>query len=159
MRCHRFCRPGSVHLYVCLYIMALAVQESLQGEHQRKLYKELLANYNRLERPVVNDSTPILVELGLTLLQIIDVDEKNQVLMTNSWLQLHWTDAYLTWNPENYPGVQNLRFPSDQIWTPDILLYNRSESDTHHHPVTLGSSRYFTQGLRRRTLWWCRVES
>ncbi|KAJ3588009.1 hypothetical protein NHX12_011603, partial [Muraenolepis orangiensis] len=53
-------------------------------------------------------------------------DEKNQVLMTNSWLQLHWTDAYLTWNPENYPGVQNLRFPSDQIWTPDILLYNRS---------------------------------
>ncbi|CAL8302599.1 unnamed protein product [Arctogadus glacialis] len=56
-------------------------------------------------------------------------DEKNQVLMTNSWLQLHWTDAYLTWNPDNYPGVQNLRFPSDQIWTPDILLYNRSESD------------------------------
>ncbi|CAL8302604.1 unnamed protein product [Arctogadus glacialis] len=43
------------------------------GEHQRRLYKELLANYNRLERPVVNDSTAILVELGLTLLQIIDV--------------------------------------------------------------------------------------
>lgn len=49
---------------------------SLQGEHQRKLYKELLANYNRLERPVVNDSAPILVELGLTLLQIIDVVRK-----------------------------------------------------------------------------------
>lgn len=46
---------------------------SLQGEHQRRLYKELLANYNRLERPVVNDSAAILVELGLTLLQIIDV--------------------------------------------------------------------------------------
>lgn len=37
----------------------------------------------------------------------------------------YWTDIYLSWNPENYPGVQNLRFPSDQIWTPDILLYNR----------------------------------
>uniref|UniRef100_A0AAV2MK97 Neurotransmitter-gated ion-channel ligand-binding domain-containing protein n=1 Tax=Knipowitschia caucasica TaxID=637954 RepID=A0AAV2MK97_KNICA len=85
---------------------------SFQGEYQRKLYKELLANYNRLERPVVNDSAPILVELGLTLLQIIDV---------------YWTDAYLSWNTEHYPGVQNLRFPSDQIWTPDILLYNRSE--------------------------------
>ena len=46
---------------------------SLQGEHQRRLYKELMANYNRLERPVVNDSAAILVELGLTLLQIIDV--------------------------------------------------------------------------------------
>lgn len=47
----------------------------------------------------------------------------------------YWTDIYLSWNPENYPGVQNLRFPSDQIWTPDILLYNRSEllSPPHHH--------------------------
>lgn len=47
--------------------------DSLQGEYQRKLYKELLENYNRLERPVLNDSAPIVVELGLTLLQIIDV--------------------------------------------------------------------------------------
>lgn len=49
---------------------------SMQGEYQRKLYKELLANYNRLERPVVNDSAAILVELGFTLLQIIDVVRK-----------------------------------------------------------------------------------
>ncbi len=47
--------------------------DSLQGEYQRKLYKELMDNYNRLERPVLNDSAPIVVELGLTLLQIIDV--------------------------------------------------------------------------------------
>ncbi|KAL4641745.1 neuronal acetylcholine receptor subunit alpha-7-like [Arapaima gigas] len=46
---------------------------SLQGEYQRKLYKELMENYTRLERPVLNDSAPILVELGMTLLQIIDV--------------------------------------------------------------------------------------
>lgn len=47
--------------------------DSLQGEYQRKLYKELMESYNRLERPVLNDSAPIVVELGLTLLQIIDV--------------------------------------------------------------------------------------
>lgn len=54
-------------------LVSLFSPGSLQGEHQRRLYKELLANYNRLERPVVNDSAAILVELGLTLLQIIDV--------------------------------------------------------------------------------------
>lgn len=43
------------------------------GEYQRKLYRDLMENYNRLERPVQNDSAPIVVELGLTLLQIIDV--------------------------------------------------------------------------------------
>ncbi|XP_070300244.1 neuronal acetylcholine receptor subunit alpha-7 [Salvelinus sp. IW2-2015] len=122
MRCRKFFGQGLVGIYLW---MAVLFKGSLQGEHQRRLYKELMANYNRLERPVINDSSPLLVELGMTLLQIIDVDEKNQVLMTNAWLQLYWTDVYLSWNPEKYPGVQNLRFPSSQIWTPDILLYNR----------------------------------
>lgn len=39
-----------------------------------------MANYNRLERPVLNDSAAILVELGLTLLQIIDVVRKEMLL-------------------------------------------------------------------------------
>ncbi|XP_063045956.1 neuronal acetylcholine receptor subunit alpha-7-like [Engraulis encrasicolus] len=118
---------------------------SLQGEYQRRLYKELMENYNRLERPVVNDSSPLLVELGMTLLQIIDVDEKNQVLMTNVWLQLYWTDIYLSWNPDSYPGVQNLRFPSSQIWTPDILLYNSADERfdaTFHTNVLVNASGY-----------------
>ncbi|KAI9522981.1 Neuronal acetylcholine receptor subunit alpha-7, partial [Dissostichus eleginoides] len=103
----------------------LVVQCCHGGQYQRKLYNDLLVNYNRLERPVQNDSAAIVVELGLTLLQIIDVDEKNQVMITNAWLQMYWTDIYLSWNPDNYPGVQNLRFPSNQVWVPDILLYNR----------------------------------
>ncbi|XP_034739272.1 neuronal acetylcholine receptor subunit alpha-7-like [Etheostoma cragini] len=138
----KFWGPCLVGFYICT---AMLFKGSLQGEHQRRLYKELLANYNRLERPVVNDSAAILVELGLTLLQIIDVDEKNQVLMTNAWLQLYWTDIYLSWNPENYPGVQNLRFPSDQIWTPDILLYNSADERfdaTFHTNVLVNASGY-----------------
>uniref|UniRef100_A0A8C4C4H3 Neuronal acetylcholine receptor subunit alpha-7 n=1 Tax=Denticeps clupeoides TaxID=299321 RepID=A0A8C4C4H3_9TELE len=118
---------------------------SYQGEYQRRLYKDLMENYNRLERPVLNDSSAILVELGMTLLQIIDVDEKNQVLITNAWLQLYWTDVYLTWNPENYPGVQNLRFPSSQVWTPDILLYNSADERfdaTFHTNVLVNASGY-----------------
>uniref|UniRef100_A0A1A7YNM9 Neurotransmitter-gated ion-channel ligand-binding domain-containing protein n=1 Tax=Iconisemion striatum TaxID=60296 RepID=A0A1A7YNM9_9TELE len=65
--------------------------------------------------------------------------------MTNAWLQLYWTDVYLSWNPENYPGVQNLRFPSDQIWTPDILLYNSADERfdaTFHTNVLVNASGY-----------------
>lgn len=36
-----------------------------------------------------------------------------------------WYDHYLQWNQSDYPGVKNLRFTPDQVWTPDILLYNR----------------------------------
>ncbi|XP_064373529.1 neuronal acetylcholine receptor subunit alpha-7 isoform X1 [Dromaius novaehollandiae] len=69
-------------------LAAALVRESLQGEFQRKLYKELLKNYNPLERPVANDSQPLTVYFTLSLMQIMDVDEKNQVLTTNIWLQM-----------------------------------------------------------------------
>lgn len=46
---------------------------SFQGEFQRKLYKDLVKNYNSLERPVANDSLPLTVYFSLSLLQIMDV--------------------------------------------------------------------------------------
>ncbi|KAM9818085.1 neuronal acetylcholine receptor subunit alpha-7-like isoform 1-T1 [Syngnathus typhle] len=137
--------------------VTLSFQGCHGGIYQRKLYRDLMVNYNRLERPVQNDSTPIVVELGLTLLQIIDVDEKNQVLITNAWLQLQWTDVYLTWDTESYPGVQNLRFPSDLIWTPDILLYNSADErfDATFHTNVLvnasGSCQYIPPGILKST--------
>ncbi|KAL0985236.1 hypothetical protein UPYG_G00154440 [Umbra pygmaea] len=77
-----------------------------------------------MERPVANDSLPLTVRFSYTLLQVMDVDEKNQILTTNAWLQMQWYDHYLQWNQSEYPGVKSLRFTTDQIWIPDILLYN-----------------------------------
>ncbi|XP_054087567.1 neuronal acetylcholine receptor subunit alpha-7-like [Zeugodacus cucurbitae] len=58
------------------------------GPHEKRLLHALLDNYNSLERPVVNESDPLQLSFGLTLMQIIDVDEKNQLLITNIWLKL-----------------------------------------------------------------------
>ncbi|XP_062385709.1 cholinergic receptor, nicotinic, alpha 11 [Sardina pilchardus] len=103
------------------------VQVSVQGPYQRTLLKNLLKDYNRMERPVANDSLPLTVVLSMSLVQIMDVDEKNQVLTTNIWLNMKWFDHYLKWNQTEYPGVKNLRFTTDQVWTPDILLYNSAD--------------------------------
>uniref|UniRef100_A0A3B5LKB3 Uncharacterized protein n=1 Tax=Xiphophorus couchianus TaxID=32473 RepID=A0A3B5LKB3_9TELE len=100
------------------------MKESVQGPHQRYLLKELLRDYNPMERPVANDSQALTVHFSFTLIQVMDVDEKNQILTTNAWLQMQWYDHYLQWNQSEYPGVKNLRFTPDQVWTPDILLYN-----------------------------------
>uniref|UniRef100_A0A7N9AYF8 Neuronal acetylcholine receptor subunit alpha-7 n=1 Tax=Mastacembelus armatus TaxID=205130 RepID=A0A7N9AYF8_9TELE len=151
-----FVKPSSPHGYF-LSPAPVSSFNCQGGVHQRKLYRDLMVNYNRLERPVQNDSAPIVVDLGLTLLQIIDVDEKNQVLITNAWLQLYWTDIYLSWNPESYPGVQNLRFPSNLIWVPDILLYNSADErfDATFHTNVLvnasGSCQYIPPGILKST--------
>ncbi|KAM8825772.1 neuronal acetylcholine receptor subunit alpha-7-like isoform 1-T1 [Synchiropus picturatus] len=107
-----------------LLLLESLVHESLQGPHQRFLLRELLRDYNPMERPVANDSQALTVQFSFILMQVMDVDEKNQVLTTNAWLQMHWYDHYLQWNQSEYPGVKNLRFSPDQVWTPDILLYN-----------------------------------
>ncbi|XP_066558103.1 neuronal acetylcholine receptor subunit alpha-7 isoform X2 [Amia ocellicauda] len=119
--------------------------DSLQGEYQRKLYKDLMKNYNPLERPVFNDSHALTVYFTLSLMQIMDVDEKNQVFTTNVWLQLYWSDYYLQWNISDYPGVKNVRFPDGQIWKPDVLLYNSADERfdaTFHTNVLVNSSGY-----------------
>ncbi|XP_057683231.1 cholinergic receptor, nicotinic, alpha 11 isoform X1 [Corythoichthys intestinalis] len=109
--------------------ISVLIHVSSGGPHQRKLLKSLLKDYNRMERPVGNDSNPLTVTFSLSLIQIMDVDEKNQVLTTNMWLRMSWFDHYLQWNQSEHPGVKNLRFTTDQIWTPDILLYNSADDD------------------------------
>lgn len=43
------------------------------GPHEKRLLHQLLDHYNVLERPVVNESDPLQLSFGLTLMQIIDV--------------------------------------------------------------------------------------
>jgi hypothetical protein len=44
------------------------------GYNEKRLLHDLLDPYNTLERPVVNESDPLQISFGLTLMQIIDVD-------------------------------------------------------------------------------------
>ncbi|XP_058875642.1 cholinergic receptor, nicotinic, alpha 11 [Acipenser ruthenus] len=134
-----------LRLCLSLAVIAAVLPVSVQGPHQRSLLKELLKDYQRMERPVSNDSQPLPVYFSLSLLQIMDVDEKNQVLTTNIWLQMNWYDHYLRWNQSEYPGVKSLRFTTDQVWTPDILLYNSADDDfdsTYKTNVLVNSSGY-----------------
>ena len=43
------------------------------GKHEKRLLEHLLLNYNNLERPTENETDTVLVKLGMTLQQIIDV--------------------------------------------------------------------------------------
>lgn len=47
--------------------------DCLAGYHEKRLLHDLLDTYNTLERPVVNESDPLQLSFGLTLMQIIDV--------------------------------------------------------------------------------------
>ena len=68
---------------------------------------------------------------------------KNQILTTNLWVETvsngrvasvpryklvylqEWYDDKLRWDPSEYGGVGEIYVPSEIIWLPDIILYNK----------------------------------
>ncbi|KRK06594.1 uncharacterized protein Dyak_GE17393, isoform H [Drosophila yakuba] len=131
------------------------------GPHEKRLLHALLDNYNSLERPVVNESDPLQLSFGLTLMQIIDVDEKNQLLITNIWLKLEWNDMNLRWNSSEFGGVRDLRIPPHRLWKPDVLMYNSADEGfdgTYATNVVVrnnGSCLYVPPGIFKST---CKID-
>ncbi|XP_073994258.1 neuronal acetylcholine receptor subunit alpha-7-like isoform X16 [Rhodnius prolixus] len=161
-------------------ILALTVlllpRDSEQGPHEKRLLHTLLDHYNVLERPVANESDPLQLSFGLTLMQIIDVDEKNQIVTTNSWLnldeknqllitniwlKLEWNDVNLRWNASEFGGVKDLRIPPHRIWKPDVLMYNSADEGfdgTYPTNVVVrnnGSCLYVPPGIFKST---CKID-
>ncbi|GFG29573.1 hypothetical protein Cfor_05304, partial [Coptotermes formosanus] len=127
-------------------LSALVVHGAVAGNPDAKrLYDDLLSNYNKLVRPVVNTSDVLRVCIKLKLSQLIDVNLKNQIMTTNLWVEQSWYDYKLRWEPKEYGGVKMLHVPSDHIWRPDIVLYNNADGNFE---VTLATkATIYHQGL------------
>jgi nicotinic acetylcholine receptor len=54
-------------------LFSLSFAACSAGDNEKRLLHDLLDSYNTLERPVVNESDPLQLSFGLTLMQIIDV--------------------------------------------------------------------------------------
>ncbi|XP_067885061.1 neuronal acetylcholine receptor subunit beta-3-like [Heterodontus francisci] len=99
----------------------------LLAEIEGTLLKNLFRGYQKWVRPVRNSSDTIKVKFGLEISQLVDVDEKNQLMATNVWLKQEWNDYKLSWNPDDYGGIKTIRVPSESIWLPDIVLYENAD--------------------------------
>ncbi|CAD6187526.1 unnamed protein product [Caenorhabditis auriculariae] len=119
-----------------LLILCACLQNVLCDKNVAQLLENLLSDYNRVVRPVHNASDALKVKFGANLCRLIDVDEVNQVLTTSLWLEMQWVDRKLMWTPTEWGGVETVHIPSDQIWIPDIVLYNNADGEPH---ITISS--------------------
>ncbi|XP_025416890.1 acetylcholine receptor subunit alpha-type acr-16-like isoform X1 [Sipha flava] len=146
---------------VLFALTAVKIKESVQGKFERQLLDDLLMEYNPLERPVSNESDPLEVTFGITLQQIIDVDEKNQIVITNAWLNMEWVDYNMRWNISEYGGVKDLRLNPNRLWKPDILMYNSADEKfdgTYQTNVVVrhnGTCLYIPPGIFKST---CKID-
>ncbi|KAH9498912.1 Acetylcholine receptor subunit alpha-like 1 [Bulinus truncatus] len=99
--------------------------------HEKRLIRDLIGNYTELGkmgRPVQDQNDTITIKFGLSLIQILDLDERNQILTTNVWATYMWNDIYLAWNASEYGDIETVRVNNDDIWKPDIKLYNYADT-------------------------------
>ncbi|XP_051908037.1 neuronal acetylcholine receptor subunit alpha-4-like [Hippocampus zosterae] len=116
-------------LWPLLFWQAATWPATVHSHAEDELFKKLFAGYNKWSRPVANISDVVIVKFGLAMAQLIDVDEKNQMMTTNVWLKQEWNDYKLGWRPSDYDNVTSIRVPSELIWVPDIVLYNNADGE------------------------------
>merc|ERR1712136_139853 len=97
------------------------------SEYAEKLLRDKLSYYNKLIRPVNNLTHPVRVEFGMSMVQLISVNEKDQIMKSNVWLRMQWFDGQLAWDKGDYGGIEAIRLPPDFVWVPDIVLYNNAD--------------------------------
>ncbi|KAM6953629.1 neuronal acetylcholine receptor subunit alpha-9-II [Aplochiton taeniatus] len=113
----------------CLVMMSLEVVQGAQGRYAQMLLQDLMENYSNALRPVEDTDKALNVTLQITLSQIKDMDERNQVLIAYLWIRQTWHDTYLKWDKEDYDGLEVIRIPSSLVWRPDLVLYNKADDD------------------------------
>ncbi|XP_061756041.1 neuronal acetylcholine receptor subunit beta-2-like [Nerophis ophidion] len=99
------------------------------AEVEERLVGHLLSveRYNKLIRPAVNTSQQVTIYIQVSLAQLINVNEREQIMTTNCWLTQVWHDYRLMWDPDEYDGIKKIRLPTQHIWLPDIVLYNNAD--------------------------------
>uniref|UniRef100_A0A914LKL8 Uncharacterized protein n=1 Tax=Meloidogyne incognita TaxID=6306 RepID=A0A914LKL8_MELIC len=121
------------YFVACLILMCFLASTVIRPcnatKEENRLFEDILADYNKLVRPVDENNATLVVRFKLKLSQLLDVHEKQQIMTTNVWLQHIWTDSKLCWNPKDYGGVEVLYVPSELIWLPDIVLYNNADGN------------------------------
>ncbi|XP_061840595.1 neuronal acetylcholine receptor subunit alpha-9-I [Nerophis lumbriciformis] len=132
-------RTAALMVWICLQVQACA---GAGGQHARQLLSDLMEDYSNALRPVEDTDAALNVSLQITLSQIKDMDERNQVLTTYLWIRQVWNDANLKWHKEDYDDLEMINIPSDLVWKPDIVLYNKADEESSGASNTNVKLRY-----------------
>ncbi|CAG6000573.1 unnamed protein product, partial [Menidia menidia] len=111
-----------------LFVIVMPTCRCAHTKYAQRLLTDLMANYTSALRPVEDTNTILNVTLQVTLSQIIDMDERNQILTAYLWIRQVWYDAHLKWKKEDYDGLDTIRIPGSYVWRPDIVLYNSADN-------------------------------
>ncbi|XP_070783700.1 5-hydroxytryptamine receptor 3A-like [Enoplosus armatus] len=82
-----------------------------------------------MTRPVKNYKRPTRVFLEVLLYAILDVVEKDQKFIPYVWTVIRWHNEYISWDPKQFCGIDNISLPTEVLWKPDLTIEEMTEKD------------------------------
>eukprot|EP01026_Neomeris_dumetosa_P050694 TRINITY_DN444_c0_g1_i3.p1 TRINITY_DN444_c0_g1~~TRINITY_DN444_c0_g1_i3.p1 ORF type:complete len:611 (-),score=39.05 TRINITY_DN444_c0_g1_i3:201-2033(-) len=102
-------------------------QISNRTKNEQRLKKILLANYDNTTGAWASDDGPCQVSVSTVFQKIISVDLSDGSMSLIVWLRLRWQDLRLAWNPEEWDGVDSISFRPNEIWNPEVEIWNTQD--------------------------------
>eukprot|EP00088_Acartia_fossae_P035459 TRINITY_DN36537_c0_g1_i1.p1 TRINITY_DN36537_c0_g1~~TRINITY_DN36537_c0_g1_i1.p1 ORF type:complete len:258 (-),score=30.04 TRINITY_DN36537_c0_g1_i1:60-833(-) len=115
--------PKIVPLFVILFVNCRADNSAIS-----QLRQAVFFGYDKNVLPLRSngsDFIPIDVSLALAP-KWVDMDSQG-ILTIIFWLRLKWNDPRLTWDPEDHSDMSTLRITPNELWKPDIALFNKQD--------------------------------
>ncbi|CAH1790357.1 unnamed protein product [Owenia fusiformis] len=134
-----------------LIVFSLVISDVDSLKEEVPLFEHLLKQYKPTSRPVLAQNNTINVTMDLALNQLRDLNEPDQYLLVVVWFRYWWIDEHLTWDPNEWSNITELRFHRDEIWKPDIMIYNHADEERHSAEV-LGE--YFINVYSNGSVYW-----
>ncbi|XP_059004874.1 acetylcholine receptor subunit beta isoform X2 [Mustela lutreola] len=148
-------------LLLVLGVLGAPLAPGVRGtEAEGRLREKLFSGYDSSVRPAREVGDRVGVGIGLTLAQLISLNEKDEEMSTKVYLDLpllpqEWTDYRLSWDPAQHEGIDSLRITAESVWLPDIVLLNNNDGnfdvalDVNVVVSSNGSVRWQPPGLYR----------
>lgn len=100
------------------------------GKDAQKLYNKLFKDYKKEIRPVSRAADTLQVEFGAAIIEVVDLDPSGHMTVS-TWLRMRWKDNFLKWGSKDFGGVKQLHVPANEVWLPDVELFNSASGDVN----------------------------
>ncbi|XP_070570447.1 acetylcholine receptor subunit alpha-like [Ptychodera flava] len=115
--------------HVLVLVLLYLQNGSFADCDESRLQLDLFQNYEKAIRPVSSPEQTLEMQFGLSITQLLNVDEKNQIIQISVWMKQQWADYRLIWDPDNYTGITSVVLNFERLWYPDMALYNSADGN------------------------------
>ena len=108
-------------IFIALHCVGTGVLAGTSSQAET-LYKDVLTNYTKEVRPVLDQDDPVDVNITLSIYDINSFEELSGTLESSQRVILEWREERINWNESDYGMISSIHISNKLLWTPRILL-------------------------------------